>query len=159
MKIFQKVSSLWESTFTPDTRDLIFRGLFSSIFIGLGMEHLLDDRMIQHLMPPWVTFPQVASIGAGFLLLIGGFSILLGFYLQWGARLLGIFLVAVTVLVHLPGIFSTPPQIADEWAWLWTVFQRSNLVKNLCLFGVCVHLTQHEPGKYSFDQWRKRNIE
>jgi len=38
----------------------------------------------------------------------------------------------------------------------WTVFQRSNLVKNPCLFGVCIHLTQHEHGRYSVDSWLER---
>lgn len=154
----EKISQRWENFFTSDLRDLIFRGLFSSIFVGLGMEHLLDDRIIQHLMPTWVIYPQLVSIASGLVLLLGGLSIMLGFYLQWGARMLGLFLVAVTVLVHLPGIFSTPPQISEEWAWLWTVFQRSNLVKNLCLFGVCVHLTQHKAGKFSLDHYLKKLV-
>jgi uncharacterized membrane protein YphA (DoxX/SURF4 family) len=140
----------------PDARDLIFRGLFSSIFLGLGLEHLLDDRLIQHLMPEWVSYPSLASSGAGVILLLGGLSILLGYRVHLGAKILGAFLVAVTALVHLPGIFSAPPQINEEWTWLWTVFQRSNLVKNLCLFGVCVHLTTHAPGKYSLDAWLKK---
>lgn len=137
----------------PDLRDLIFRGLFSSIFVGLGLEHLLDDRLIQNLMPAWIEYPHLASIGAGFVLLAGGLSILLGFKIQLGAKVLGAFLVVVTAIVHLPGIFSAPPQIDQEWTWLWTVFQRSNLVKNLCLFGVCVHLTTHEAGRYSLDSY------
>lgn len=137
----------------PDFRDLIFRGLFSSIFVGLGLEHLLDDRLILNLMPAWVSHPHLASVGAGLILLVGGLSILLGFKIQLGAKLLGAFLIVVTVTVHLPGLFNAPPQIDDEWTWLWTVFQRSNLVKNLCLFGVCVHLTTHEPGKYSLDAY------
>jgi uncharacterized membrane protein YphA (DoxX/SURF4 family) len=137
----------------PDLRDLIFRCLFSSIFVGLGLEHLFDDRLIQNLMPAWVTYPHVASMGAGIILLVGGLSILLGFKIQLGAKLLGAFLIVVTIAVHLPGIFDAPAQIDDDWAWLWTVFQRSNLVKNLCLFGVCVHLTTHEPGRYSVDSY------
>lgn len=146
--------ALDDKLFPPDLRDLIFRGLFSSIFVGLGMEHLFDDRLILHLMPDWIPLPHLASAGAGLILLCGGLSILLGYRIVLGAKLLGAFLVVVTILVHLPGLFETPKLITDEW--LWTVFQRSNLVKNLCLFGVCVHLTQHEPGKYSLDEYLKR---
>jgi hypothetical protein len=36
------------------------------------------------------------------------------------------------------------------------VFQRSNLVKNVCLFGVCVHLTTEAPGRFSVDAWLAR---
>jgi uncharacterized membrane protein YphA (DoxX/SURF4 family) len=144
-----------EERVSPDLRDLIFRGLFSSIFVGLGLEHLADDRLIQHLMPTWLVAPRLMSAVAGAILLLGGLSILLGFHLRLGARLLGLFLVLVTLTVHVPGLFEKPPGIDSEWAWLWTVFQRSNVAKNLCLLGVCVHLTTHEPGKFSLDARRR----
>ncbi len=138
------------------TRDLLFRGLFSTIFVGLGFEHVLDDRLIRRLMPSWVDYPELCSFIAGVILLVGGLSILLGYKVRWGATVLGAFLIVVTVTVHLPGVFETPQDMTPEWAWLWTVFQRSNLVKNLCLLGVCIHLTQHEPGRYSVDSWLER---
>lgn len=142
--------TLRRTLFSTDTRDLLFRGLFSTIFVGLGMEHLFDDHLIQHLMPSWVTYPQAASVLSGIVLLTGGLSILLGYRIRLGAMLLGLFLLVVTLAVHVPGLFVRPGPMETEW--LWTVFQRSNLVKNLCLFGVCIHLTQHEPGKYSVDR-------
>jgi|SRR3954447_4128095 uncharacterized membrane protein YphA (DoxX/SURF4 family) len=146
----------FERRVSNDTRDLIFRGLFSSIFLGLGSEHLFDDRLIQHFMPSWVGYPMLASRASGFLLLIGGLSILAGYRMQLGARVLGAFLLVVTLTVHLPGLFQIPAGIPAQAAWLWTVFQRSNLVKNLCLFGVCVHLTTLSPGRFSIDGWRAR---
>lgn len=146
----------FERRISNDTRDLIFRGLFSSIFLGLGSEHLLDDRLIQHFMPSWVGYPMLASRLSGFVLLIGGLSILAGYRIQLGARLLGAFLFVVTLTVHVPGLFQVPPGIPADIAWLWAVFQRSNLVKNLCLFGVCVHLTTLSPGRFSVDGWRAR---
>jgi uncharacterized membrane protein YphA (DoxX/SURF4 family) len=139
-----------------DMRDLIFRGLFSTIFLGLGSEHLLDDRLILHLMPSWVEHPMLASRGSGAVLLLGGLSILVGYHMQLGARLLGAFLLIVTLTVHVPGCFSVPNSIPTDAAWIWTVLQRSNLVKNVCLFGVCVHLTTQAPGRYSVDAWRAR---
>src|SRR6187402_142834 len=146
----------FERRVSTDTRDLIFRGLFSTIFLGLGGEHLFDDRLIQHFMPTWVGFPLLASRVSGFVLLIGGLSILTGYRMQLGARLLGAFVFIVTLTVHVPGVFQIPSGIPAESAWLWTVFQRSNLVKNLCLFGVCVHLTTQAPGRFSIDAWRAR---
>lgn len=144
----------FERKIDRDARDLVFRALFSSIFVGLGLEHLLDDRLIQHLMPAWVLWPRFVSALTGAILLAGGASILLGYHLRLGARLLGAFLVLVSLTVHVPGLFSSPPAMGGEFEWLWTVFQRSNLAKNLCLFGVCVHLTTHEPGRYSLDARR-----
>ena len=141
-----------------DARDLIFRGLFSSIFLGLGSEHLLDDRLIQHLMPSWVSYPNVASRVSGVILFLGGLSILAGYRMQVGARLLGAFLLVVTLTVHVPGCLRVPPNIPANAAWLWTVLQRSNLVKNVCLFGVCVHLTNQAPGRFSVDAWRARRV-
>jgi len=146
----------FERRVSNDTRDLIFRVLFSSIFLGLGSEHLLDDRLIQHFMPGWVNYPMLASRFSGFVLVISGLSILTGYRIQLGARLLGAFLFIVTLTVHVPGVFQVPPGIPADAAWLWTVFQRSNLVKNLCLFGVCVHLTTQAPGRFSIDAWRAR---
>jgi len=145
-----------EQRVDADARDLIFRALFSSIFLGLGSEHLLDDRLIQHLMPGWVLFPLLASRLSGALLLLGGLSILLGYRMQLGARLLGVFLLVVSITVHVPGCFAVPSGLSSDASWLWTVLQRSNLVKNVCLFGVCVHLTTHAPGRYSVDAWQAR---
>lgn len=137
-------------------RDLVFRGLFSTIFVGIGSEHLFDDRLIQHFMPGWVRYPALASRASGAILLVGGLSILLGYRIQIGARILGAFLLVVTLAVHVPGCLTVPDTIPGECAWLWIVFQRSNLVKNLCLLGVCVHLTTYAVGRYSLDAWLVR---
>ncbi len=136
-------------------RDLAFRGLFSSIFVGLGCEHIVDDTLLQLLMPEWVPYPRLASIGVGVFLLIGAASILLGFRIRRGALWLATFLVGVTLAVHLPGLFTRPDSVAEESAWLWDMFQRSNFVKNLCLLGVCIHLMEHAPGRYSLDYKRR----
>jgi uncharacterized membrane protein YphA (DoxX/SURF4 family) len=137
-------------------RDLIFRGLFSTIFLGLGSEHLFDDQLILHFMPNWIGYPVLASRLSGIVLLLGGLSILTGYRLQIGARVLGAFLLLVTLTVHLPGCFMVPSNIPSDARWLWIVFQRSNLAKNLCLFGVCVHLTTQDAGRFSIDAWLRR---
>ena len=136
----------------PDVAELIFRLLFSSIFIVLGAEHLFRDELIQELMPAWMPFPRLVSISAGALLLVGGASIALGFRMHWAATALGSFLIVVTLVVHIPGMLSHPAELADEWRWLWDVHQRSNFIKNVCLLGVCFHFLYHEPGLYSLDR-------
>lgn len=145
--------------FGYDVSELLFRALFSSIFLGLGAEHLFDDHLIQQLMPAWVPAPRLASIGVGVVLLTGGGLVLAGYQLRRAAWLLGAFLVVVTVTVHLPGVVLPPPASMGESAWTWTVLQRSNLVKNLCLLGVCVQLGWHKPGRYALDDWLRRQAD
>lgn len=137
-----------------DGNELIFRVLFSSIFIGLGGEHIVDDRLIQNLMPSWVPSPRLFSVIAGLVLLTGGSMVLLGYRIRAAAWILGIFLVVVTVTVHLPAVFLPCPPMPAENEWMWVVLQRSNLVKNMCLLGVCFLLGYHQLGAYSVDRWR-----
>ncbi len=134
-----------------DTAELVFRLLFSSIFIVLGGEHIFSDGLIQRLMPEWVPWPRLLSLGAGFLLLAGGASIAAGFRVHVAAIALGIFLVIVTIAIHVPGMFVYPPELPRDWGWLWDLYQRSNFIKNVCLLGVCFHFLYHEPGRYSLD--------
>jgi uncharacterized membrane protein YphA (DoxX/SURF4 family) len=135
-----------------DLAELIFRLLFSSIFLVLGGEHVFRDDLIQQLMPLWMREPRLFSLAAGFLLLAGGVSIALGFRMHIAATALGIFLVVVTLLIHIPGMLMYPPDLPTDWQWLWDLYQRSNFIKNVCLLGVCFHFLYHEPGFYSLDR-------
>ncbi|MCB0332287.1 MAG: DoxX family protein [Bdellovibrionales bacterium] len=136
------------SQFGKDEAELAFRILFCLIFIGLGGEHLVSDELIQNLMPSWIPAKRVVSILCGSWLMFWGMFILLGYQLRVAAIALGSFVILVTLLVHVPGVLMEPALPAD-YTWMWTVLQRSNLVKNLCLLGVCFLLLYHEPGKYS----------
>lgn len=136
--------------------DFIFRFLFSLIFLGLGMEHIFSNALIIDMMPGWVPFKPVLSVLTGLILLSGGSMILLGFKTRFGATLLGLFIIAVTIIIHIPGMLSTPENIPEEWLWLWNVYQRSNFIKNLCLLGVCFHLINHRLGRYSLDIYLKK---
>ena len=136
-----------------DVTDLLFRVFFSLIFLALGAEHIVDDALIQGMMPEWLPLKRLFSLGAGAVLLSGGFSVMLGFKPHLGASMLAVFLILVTVMIHLPALMNTPEGLPSDWAWLWEVYQRSNTVKNLCLFGVCLHLGNHETGKYCLDAY------
>lgn len=136
-----------------DLSDLIFRAMFCLIFIGLGGEHIVSDQMIQHLMPTWVPYPRLVSLFCGFWLVFWGSFILVGWHIRYAAYNLGIFLILVTLLVHLPAIYSNPVGLPEQYHWLWQILQRSNLVKNLCLLGVCVHLMHHPLGRYSLEHY------
>lgn len=139
-----------------DASELLFRLLFSSIFVVLGAEHLFRDELIQQLMPDWLPMKRACSIASGLILLVGGASIALGVRVQEGAILLGVFLIVVTFVIHVPGMFRPSDFVAPEDMWLWDLYQRSNFIKNVCLLGVCFHLLTHEPGPYTLPGYLDR---
>lgn len=133
--------------------DVAFRLLFSLIFIGLGAEHAFSDELLQRLMPQWVPLPRLVSIFLGLLLISGGLFIAAGYKLKIAAVLLGAFLVAVTLFVHAPALFSSSgPVLHPGDQWLWETLQRSNFVKNLCLLGVCIMLPSYPLGEWSLER-------
>ena len=136
---------------STDLADFFFRGLFCLIFVGLGLEHIVSDELIQRLMPEWVPYKRLVSLVCGMWLFFWGTLILIGWRIRWAAIALGAFLVPVTIAVHLPGVIFDPPQIIPEYQWMWDILQRTNLVKNLCLLGVCFHLLHHDVGRYSLE--------
>jgi uncharacterized membrane protein YphA (DoxX/SURF4 family) len=139
-----------------DVSELLFRLLFSSIFVVLGAEHLFNDDLIQKLMPEWLPMKRILSVASGAILLVGGASIALGVRVQEGAILLGLFLIVVTLVVHVPGMLQAPDSIAPEDMWLWDLYQRSNFIKNVCLLGVCLHLLTHESGSLTLTGYVQR---
>ncbi len=146
--------------FSENLSELIFRTLFVSIFVILGAEHLLMDEIIQFMVPSWVPMPLILSKVIGFVLLVGSTLIFIGYKVQFAARLLGFFLFSVTVLIHIPALWILPKGLPGEWKWIWDVLQRSNIVKNLCLLGVCFHLIHHKLGYYSLESYlvRKKDM-
>ncbi|MEM7180865.1 MAG: DoxX family protein [Spirochaetota bacterium] len=141
-----------------DLTDLFFRVMFSSIFLGLGMEHLFQDEILQKLMPEWFEWilpKRIVSICTGLVLLFGGSSILLGYKIRLGALVLASFLVLVNASIHFLGVVKSPDTMPANWHWLWDAYQRSNLVKNICLLGVCLHLLYYQPRKYSLENFLK----
>lgn len=141
---------------SKDLSDLLFRILFSLIFLALGGEHMLSDDLLQRLMPSWIPAPEIVSILVGILLSAGGICIVLGWQLRFAALLLGAFVVVVTLTVHLPAVLVKPEFVSDSNMWMWDILQRSNLAKNVCLLGVCVFLWHHTPGRWSVESVLKR---
>lgn len=141
---------------TPDISDILFRLFFSLIFLALGFEHVFSDNLIQHLMPTWLPYPRSISIACGFWLLFFGTWIAIGYKLRAAAIALAAFLLIATFAVHVPGALVEHPELPREYQWMWIILQRSNLAKNLCLFGVCLHLINYTPRKYSVQSLLKK---
>ena len=138
---------------SKDLSEFLFRFLFCLIFVGLGGEHILDDALIQKLMPDWVPYKRTVSFICGVWLAGWGMLILVGWKVHWAGIALGAFLIIVTASVHVPGLFMFPDYLAPESYWMWDILQRTNLVKNLCLLGVCFHLLDHQLRKYSLEHY------
>ena len=59
----------------------------------------------------------------------------------------------MTLAVHVPGVVAQPVFATEEATWMWDILQRTNLVKNICLLGVCFHPLHHRLGKYSLARY------
>lgn len=80
---------------------LLARALYASIFILSGVGHFTRSAsMAQYVASKGLPAPRLAVLGTGVLLLLGGLSVLLGFYVQVGALLLILFLVPTAFMMH-----------------------------------------------------------
>lgn len=80
---------------------LIGRILFVLVFFGSAFGHLTQTSgMAEYARSRGVPMPEVAVIGSGVLMVLGGLSVLLGLWADLGALLLLIFLVPTAVLMH-----------------------------------------------------------
>ena len=77
------------------------RALFGGYFLYSGIQHFVNtDTMIGYTASKGVPAPELAVIGSGVLILLGGMSLLLGLWPRVGATMIAIFLVAVTPIMH-----------------------------------------------------------
>lgn len=126
--------------------DLVFRGLFSLIFVVSGVGHFLrHEHMVERLLDSpgaaLATAVAPASLlisATGVVLVLGGLALLVG----WGSRfaalaLLGA-LLPITFTVHIgPGSEHIGP-----------------LFKNVALIGGLVHFLVRGAGAYSVERAR-----
>lgn len=80
---------------------LIFRILFTILFISSGFGHLSNtDQMSDYAASKGVPMAKFSVIISGLMLLFGGFSILLGLWVDIGALLLILFLLPAAFMMH-----------------------------------------------------------
>jgi uncharacterized membrane protein YphA (DoxX/SURF4 family) len=117
------------------------------------MEHLFSDTLLRMLMPGWLPFQRAISMACGTWIAVCGLLVLAGWHVRTAAAGLAVFLVCASFAVHVPALFAAAPSEVGMCPELWVILQRSNLAKNVCLFGVCLQLLDYKPGRYSFDAW------
>jgi uncharacterized membrane protein YphA (DoxX/SURF4 family) len=110
-----------------DVAFLVGRILFGGYFLYNGLNHLMNTAaMAQYAASRGVPAPELAVLGSGLLILLGGATILLGFLPRAGALLIAIFLVGVTPVMHDFWTVSDPAARLSEMV---------NFTKNLALLG------------------------
>lgn len=80
---------------------LIGRILFGGYFLYNALNHFLNvGFMAQYAGSKGVPAPEVAVLGTGLLLLVGGAAILLGYAPLVGIGAIAVFLIGVTPMMH-----------------------------------------------------------
>ena len=111
---------------------LIGRIILGGYFIYSGVNHFLGlTMMAQYAKMKGVPFPEIAIGLTGFMLVVGGLSVVFGIYPFWGLSLLVCFLVPVSLMMHNFWTLNDPQlRMADK----------INFLKNLALVGAILIL-------------------
>lgn len=119
----------------------IGRALFALIFITSIFGHF-SGATIAQASAHGVPLATILVPLSGILALIGGVSVLLGYRARFGAFLLLLFLVPVTLVMH--AFWGLPdPQAA--------MMQKVNFMKNMSLIGTTLLIMYYGSGPYSLD--------
>ncbi len=116
---------------------LIGRILFVLIFLNSGIGKIENfDGTAQYMATYGMVYTSFFLFGAIILELVGSISIILGYFTRFGALLLALFLIPVTIIFHTN--FDDPIQIIM-------------LMKNISMFGGCLVLLGMGAGRFSLD--------
>jgi putative oxidoreductase len=124
---------------------LIGRLFFSLIFILASFGHFTQEY-IQYGASAGVPFPHLLVPLSGIISLLGGLSILLGYKALYGAWLIIIFLIPVTIMMHKFWGLTDP--VAAK-------MQEIAFMKNLGLLGGAFLIAYYGSGPLSIDRERK----
>ena len=117
------------------------RVLFALIFVASVVGHF-SSAQISEAAAHGVPLATLLVPLAGLMALVGGVSVMLGYRARFGALLLLVFLVPVTLVMHkFWGLAD--PQMA--------MLQKIQFMKNTSLIGACLLLMYHGSGPYSLD--------
>jgi putative oxidoreductase len=111
---------------------LLGRILFGGFFLLSGYRHFTGvAAMAPYAASKRVPAPQLAVVGSGVLLALGGLSILLGMRPKWGVLCLALFLIPVSFAMH------------NYWADKDPQMRQNNQIqfhKNMALLGAALML-------------------
>lgn len=128
---------------------LIGRILFSLIFLRAGPSHF-SKGSIDYAASQGVPAASFIVPFSGVIALLGALSIILGFRARWGAWLIVLFLVPVTLMMHDFWTISDP---------MMRQMQMSMFMKNLAMLGGALIITYFGSGPLSVDANIKGRME
>jgi putative oxidoreductase len=121
------------------------RVLYVAIFITAAPGHF-SAGTIGYAASKGVPLASIAVPLSGMIALAGGLSILLGYRARWGAWLIVLFLVPVTIIMH--NFWAvTDPNAAQ--------MQQIMFMKNLSMLGAALMITHFGSGPLSLDDRKK----
>jgi len=121
---------------------LLGRILYSAIFILAAMDHF-SQPAIQHAENYGVPLASLLVPLSGIIGLVGGLSIMIGYKARYGAWLLVIFLVPITLTMHPFWGIEDPIQAS---------LQRVMFIKNISILGAALLITYFGSGPLSVDK-------
>jgi len=117
------------------------RLLFSAIFLMSVPTHFMRDT-VAYAAQSGVPLPAIAVPATGVILLLGGLSVLLGYYARIGAWLLVLFLVPVALMMHDFWIYADP---------MMRQMQMAHFMKNFSMAGAALLIAYFGAGPMSLD--------
>jgi putative oxidoreductase len=120
---------------------LLGRLLFTLIFLMSGIVHFYPGT-IEYAASDGVPLANLLVPLSGIIAAIGGLSILLGFKARWGAWLLVLFLIPVTLHMHDFWTFDNPVDYS---------MQQAMFLKNVALTGAALIIAYFGSGPLSLD--------
>ena len=125
------------------------RVLFSSLFVMAGLGHF-SSQEIAYAAAQGVPLASIVVPMSGIMALVGGLSIALGYKAKWGAALIILFLVPVTIMMHNFWSVSDPVAAQDQMA---------HFMKNVSLLGSALLIFHFGSGPLSLDARGSRSEE
>jgi putative oxidoreductase len=120
------------------------RIFYSLIFLMASFSHF-SQKTIGYAAAQGVPLASIAVPLSGIMALLGGLSIAFGFKAKWGAYLLVLFLIPVTIMMHNFWAISDP---------MMAQIQQVMFMKNLALLGSALFISQMGSGPLSLDNRR-----
>ena len=124
---------------------LIGRILYSLIFINSGIFHFTKGA-VDYAGAQGVPMASFLVPVSGIMAIAGGLSVLLGYKTKWGAWLLVLFLIPVTLMMHAFWTMSDATQQQVQMAMF---------MKNTSMLGAALLITWFGAGPVSLDERKK----
>jgi putative oxidoreductase len=121
--------------------------IFYSLIFVMAIFSNFSQKAISEAVAQGVPLASIAVPLSGIIAILGGLSVALGYKAKWGACLLVLFLIPVTLMMHNFWAISDP---------MMAQMQQIMFMKNLALLGAALFISQMGSGPMSLDNRKIR---